>query len=164
MKIGILSDSHDAHEHVLDVIEIFKENKVDYILHAGDIVSPFTAKAFADVTGAKFIAVFGNCDGEKLFLKSTIEWFGGEIYDAIYTGNISGKRIFMTHKPDTIEEVAASGKYDIVIYGHTHKKDIRKIGETMIINPGEITDWITGKSNAVILNSDDMTINNISLK
>ena len=70
----------------------------------------------------------------------------------------------MTHKPDTIEEVAASGKYDIVIYGHTHKKDIRKIGETMIINPGEITDWITGKSNAVILNSDDMTINNISLK
>ena len=57
----------------------------------------------------------------------------------------------------------ASGKYDLVIYGHTHKQDIRKVGDTLVINPGETTDWITGKSNVVVLNLDDMSVESISL-
>ena len=164
MKIGIISDSHDAHQNVLKAVEVFNEQNVDYVLHAGDMVSPFTAKAFAEVKGAKFIAVFGNCDGEKLFLKSTIEDFGGEIYEDSYTGQIGSKRIFMTHRPGELESIAASGKYDLVIYGHTHKQDIRKVGDTLIINPGESTDWLTGKSDVVVLDTDNMSVEVISLK
>ena len=164
MKIAILSDSHDAHKHVLEAIEIFKKEKVEYILHAGDMVSPFTAKAFAQVAGAGFIAVFGNCDGEKIMLKSVIEDFGGQIYENSYSGSVAGVRIFMTHKPSAIEEAAASGQYDIVVYGHTHKKDIRKVGETLIVNPGETTDWITGESSVVILDTDDMSVKEVDLE
>ena len=76
MKIGIISDSHDAHQNVLKAVEVFSEKKTDYILHAGDVISPFAARAFAEVKGAKFIAIFGNNDGEKLLLKSTINDFG----------------------------------------------------------------------------------------
>lgn len=165
MKIAILSDSHDAHQHVLEAIEIFKKENVEYILHAGDMVSPFTAKAFSQVSGAGFIAVFGNCDGEKIMLKSVVEDFGGQIYENSYSGIIAGVRIFMTHKPpDAIEEVAASGKYELVVYGHTHKKDIRKVGETLIVNPGETTDWITGESSVIILDTDDMSVKEVDLE
>ena len=80
MQIGILADSHDHHSNVLRAIKIFNDHKVDYVLHAGDIVSPFTAKAFEDLKIAKFIAIFGNNEGEKLFLKSTVESFGDEIH------------------------------------------------------------------------------------
>ena len=163
MKIGIISDTHDHHANVLKAIEIFNDRKVDYILHAGDMVSPFTAKAFAKVGGAKLIAIFGNCDGEKLFLKSSIEDFGGEIHGGIYSGNIGGRRIFMTHLPDMLEEVVDSGKFDVVIYGHTHKQDIRNIGKTLVVNPGETTDWITGKPAVVVLELDDMSFEVISL-
>jgi putative phosphoesterase len=164
MKIGIISDSHDAHQNVLKAIEVFNEQKVDYILHAGDMVSPFTAKAFAEVKNAKFIAVFGNCDGEKVFLKSTIESFGGEVYEDSYTGQIGGREIFMTHRPSALDEVAGSGKYDLVVYGHTHKQDIRRVGGTLIINPGESTDWLTGSSAVVVLDADNMSAEVISLK
>lgn len=156
MRIGIISDSHDHHANILKAIEIFNEHKVEYVLHAGDIVSPFAAKAFSNVNGAKFISVFGNCDGEKFYLKSTIEDFGGEIYEYIYTSRLNSKKIFMTHIPNTLDEVAGSGKFDLVIYGHTHKQDIRKLGNTLIINPGETTDWITENSAVVILELDDM--------
>ena len=156
MKIGIISDSHDHHVNTLKAIEVFNEHKVDYVLHAGDIVSPFTAKAFSKVEGTKFIAVFGNCDGEKVFLKKTIEDFGGKIKKHTYTGKIGGKRVFMTHMPNTLDEVINSGKFDLVIYGHTHRQDIRKVGNTLVINPGETTDWITGDSAVVILALDDM--------
>ena len=63
----------------------------------------------------------------------------------------------MTHVPTTLDEVISSGKYDLVIYGHTHRQDIRKVGDTLVINPGEATDWITGNSSIVILETDDMS-------
>ncbi|MFA5553289.1 MAG: metallophosphoesterase [Phycisphaerae bacterium] len=157
MKIGIISDTHDDHKNVLKAIEVLNQNQVEYVLHAGDIVSPFTAKAFSDIKGAKFISVFGNNEGEKLFVKQTVESFGGEIYEYAYRGTLGSRKIFMTHVPTSIEEIAQSGKYDLVIYGHTHKRDIRTVGNTLVINPGEVTDWITGKPSIVILELDDMS-------
>jgi putative phosphoesterase len=163
MKIGIISDSHDHHTNVLKAVEIFKNEQVQYILHAGDIVSPFTAKAFGEVKNAKFIAVFGNNDGEKHLLKTTIESFGGEIHRDPYHGQIAGKKIFMTHKPSILDEAIASGKYDIIIYGHTHFKDIRTVGKTLIINPGEATDWLSGKGSLVILDMENLKTTEMEL-
>jgi len=164
MKIGIISDSHDSHGGVLKAIEIFNKEKVEYILHAGDIISPFTARAFSNVTSATFIAVFGNNDGEKLLLTSTIQSFGGQIHENVLHTEIQGKKIFMTHIPSTIDEVIETGHYDLVIYGHTHRQDIRKIGKTLVINPGESTDWITGKSSLVILDLEDMHYKVVKIK
>jgi len=157
MRIGIMSDSHDHHDNVLKAVDIFRDNKVDYVLHAGDIVSPFTARAFADLKATTFIAVYGNNDGEKLLLKSTIESFGGEIHEYCYKGQIGDKHVYMTHTDKHVEEVAASQMYDIFIYGHTHKKDIRHTGKTLVINPGETTDWLTNFPQVMILNLDDMS-------
>ena len=156
MKIGIISDSHDHHQNVLKAVKIFNEQKVAYVLHAGDIVSPFTAKAFALLEIAKFIAVFGNNEGEKLFLKSTVSEFGGQIDEYCYKGTIDNKNIHMTHTHHELDEIINSQMYDLVIYGHTHHQDIRQVGKTMVINPGESTDWISGNPQVVILDLDDM--------
>lgn len=163
MKIGIISDSHDHHANALKAVEIFKNEQVQYILHAGDIVSPFTAKAFGEVKNARFIAVFGNNDGEKSVLKSTIESFGGEIHRDPYRGKIAGKKIFMTHKPGILDEAIAGGKYDLIVYGHTHFRDIRTVGETLIINPGESTDWLSGKGRLIILDTESSKITEMEL-
>lgn len=164
MKIGIISDTHDAHENVLKAIKIFEQRKIPYILHAGDIVSPFTAKTFCGTKGAKFIAVFGNNEGEKIMVKDTVDRNGGEIHEYAYKGKLGGRKIFMTHVPTTIDEVIASGKYELVIYGHTHKQDIRKVGNTLVINPGEATDWLTDSSSVVILETDDMSYEVLSIE
>ena len=157
MKIGIISDSHDNHVNVLKAVDIFNYEKVDYILHAGDIISPIAAKAFSKVKDSQFIAVFGNCDGEKLLLKSTIEAFGGQIHNQPYIGQIEGKKIFMTHTPGALDAVIDSDRYDLIVYGHTHKQDIRTVGTSLVINPGELTDWVTGESDLVILQLEDMS-------
>lgn len=163
MKIGIISDTHDHHANVLKAVEIFKNENVQYILHAGDIVSPFSAKAFGEVKNAKLIAVFGNNDGEKHLLKSTIENFGGEIHRDPYHCTIAGKKILLTHKPAILDKVIASEKYDLIVYGHSHFRDIRTAGKTLIINPGEATDWLSGKGLLVILETDNLKIKEIKL-
>ena len=157
MKIGIISDTHDHHKNVSTAVDIFNERKVVYVLHAGDIVSPFTARAFEKLEEAKFIAVFGNNEGEKLFLKSVINGFGGEIHEYCYKSVIGGKNVYMTHTHHNIPEIVKSRIYDLVIFGHTHKQDIRREGKTLVINPGEATDWITGSAHLVILDLADMS-------
>ena len=157
MLIGIISDTHDHHRNVLRAVEIFAERKVQCVLHAGDIVAPFTAKAFAQLQGVKFVAVYGNNDGEKLQLRRTVEDFGGEIYEYCYKGELAGRKVYMTHTDHNVEEVAASQRHDLLVYGHTHQQDIRRVGKTQIINPGEATDWITGSARVVILDLNDMS-------
>lgn len=157
MRIGIISDTHDHRHNVMKAIEIFAGQRVECVLHAGDIVAPFTAKAFSELHGVKFIAVYGNNDGEKLFLRQTIEGFGSEIHEYCYKGELAGRKVYMTHTHHNIEEMAASQVYDLLVYGHTHRQDIRKVGKTLIINPGEATDWITGSGHVVILDLADMS-------
>jgi len=163
MQIGIISDTHDHHRNVARAIEVFNERGVQYVLHAGDIVAPFTAQAFAELHEARFIAVFGNNEGEKLFLKSTVEGFGGEIHEYCYKGAFAGKQIYMTHTDHTIDEVARSQMYDLVIYGHTHRQEVRQVGKTLIINPGEATDWVTGSARVMILDLADMSHTTVTL-
>ena len=163
MKVGIVSDSHDSQQKAKRAAEIFTEHKVDYIFHAGDITSPHTAEILAAVDGAKLIAVFGNCDRNRFLLADTIRNLGGEIYEPPYTGNVAGKRIFMTHIPNMLDEVAGSGLYDLVIYGHTHKQDIRTVAQTLVINPGQSRSWFGGGAQVVILDTDDMATERISL-
>jgi len=164
MKIGIISDTHDHHKNVLAAIQIFKDKLVEYVLHAGDIVSPFTAKSFSDLDNAQFIAVFGNNEGEKLLLTSVIHGFGGEIHEYCFKGEIDDQKIFMTHTHHSLEEIIGSQIYDLVVYGHTHKQDIRQEGKTLVINPGEATDWITGSASIVILETKDMSWEVIPIK
>jgi len=155
MKIGIISDTHDNIENVHKAIRIFRRENVDYVLHAGDIVSPQTAQAFTEVNSAKFIAVLGNCDHDRFLLKQCIKGLGGELCEQIYTGQIGDRQVFMTHKPDSAQNAISNGKYDLVVYGHTHMPLMEKVGRTLVINPGD--------SSIVILELDDMNAAEISL-
>ena len=163
MKIGIISDSHDHHKNVRKAVAIFNEHGVDYVFHAGDIVSPATAQLFAELDKAKFIAVFGNCDSERTLLKDCINSFGGEIHNLCYDGEVGGKRIFMTHKLRGPEKIICSGKFDLVIYGHTHKRDIQKLGQTTVINPGLSAKKFMGNSQIIVLELDNMQTEEVPL-
>ena len=70
----------------------------------------------------------------------------------------------MTHKPGMLIEGVGSGEFDLVIYGHTHKQDVHKVKETLVINPGTLKYWLAAKSQVVVLELDDMSVEVVSLK
>ena len=69
----------------------------------------------------------------------------------------------MFHKNDVIAELAKSQSYDVIIYGHTHHKDLYEEGKTTVINPGECGGWLTGKSTIAVLDSIDLNVRMINL-
>jgi len=145
-KIGVISDSHDNMEAIKRAVEFFNENDVELVIHAGDIVSPFTADGFKKLN-CDMLLIYGNNDGDKLYLKERFSNIG-EFHSDPYSFELYGKKIVVTHIPSIVD--ALTTKYDIVIYGHTHRKDLRK-EKALILNPGENCGYLTGVKSVALL-------------
>jgi putative phosphoesterase len=153
MKIGLISDTHDNIQNIQNATSIFNDKNVGLVVHAGDIVSPAAVVAFR---GVKLIGVLGNNDLEIDGLTNAFDRIGGQLRGeicemeqddlifAIYHGTNGRKK----------ELLIRSGKYDVVICGHTHKTQNKKIGKTLIINPGTANGWFFGyKATAAVFDT-----------
>ncbi len=143
MLIGVISDTHDNLFNLRKVLEIFRARGVELVLHAGDFVSPFTAGPFREA-GLRLIGVFGNNDGDKLYLRERFQGIG-ELHHGPHELELSGRRILLMHEPRALEALVASGRYDLVVYGHTHRPEVRA-GPPLVVNPGELGGWLTGRA------------------
>ncbi|MDI6784315.1 MAG: metallophosphoesterase [bacterium] len=165
MKIAIISDTHDNLNAITSFGEKLKELKPEYLLHGGDFCSPFTICALKNY-GLPMKAVFGNNDGDKVLLTKSAEGFA-EIQEGTYIFTFADRNFAMTHYPESVNSLAASEQFDIIIYGHTHKLDIRnnrlnrlnsKSTEScIIINPGELCGWLNRRKTAVLLDTNTLT-------
>ncbi len=135
MKIGIISDSHDHLENIKKSIGIFKNRRVDFVLHLGDYVNPASVRAFK---GIKLVGIFGNNDGDKFRLMNAFHEIGGEIKGDFCEIEADNMKLACYHgtEPQLKNALIGCGEYDIVIYGHTHECENRIVGNTLVLNPG----------------------------
>ncbi|MBI4687421.1 MAG: metallophosphoesterase [Nitrospirae bacterium] len=135
MKIGIISDTHDHIPNIKKSVQIFKEKEVDFVLHLGDYINPAAVNAF---NGVKLIGVFGNNDGDKPRLIQAFGNIGGEIKGDFHEFEIDGLKFACYHGTERglKNALVECGKYDVVVYGHTHECKNKVIGNTLALNPG----------------------------
>jgi len=148
-----MADSHENMPLIAKAVELFNNEGVGLVLHAGDFISPITGKEF-DNLKARLIGVFGNNDGDKLFLQRRFQDIG-ELHEDYHELEIEGKKIVLMHQPKFLEALIASKKYDLIVYGHTHQVDIRE-ERTLVVNPGECGGWLTGRSTVAIVDLKTM--------
>lgn len=160
MLVGILSDTHDNLTNLRRLLALFRERGVELVLHAGDFVSPFTAEPFKEA-GLKVIGVFGNNDGDKLYLQERYRGVG-ELHPGPHEFELGGRRVLLMHEPRALEALVASGHYDLVIYGHTHRPEIRE-GRPLVINPGEAGGWLTGQASAALVDLSTLRVELLKL-
>ena len=129
MKIGVLSDTHIhlAEEIPQGIVRAF--SNVDLIVHAGDFVDVAVLERLKRLGEVK--AVHGNVDSIKL--RSLLP--EKEILVA------EDKKIGIIHGwggPEGIERKirARFDDVDIIIYGHSHRAKIERIGDVLFFNPG----------------------------
>lgn len=148
MLIGIVSDTHDHLDRLRRALALCRERGVELILHAGDFVSPFTAEPFREV-GLRVVGVFGNNDGDKLYLRERFSEVG-ELHFGPHELELEGRRVVLLHEPRALEALVASGRYDLIAYGHTHRPEVRA-GPPVVVNPGECAGWLSGRSTCAMV-------------
>jgi predicted phosphodiesterase len=109
------------------------------------------------------LGVFGRNDGDRETLSAyAARGMGTEIYESPHSFDVAGKRILLVHD---IAEISARSieSHDFVIHGSSHLQNEKRVGTTLVINPGEACGWIHGKCTAAILDTDAGTLEHISL-
>lgn len=158
MKIGVLSDTHDAVQLVDMALDYFEKNQCDAIFHAGDFVSPFAFDKLRRFSGPVY-AVFGNNEAEKVAIRNKGNHFPCLfLEDEILTAEFGGKRILMKHRDCGVYDLAASDHYDLVIYGHTHRIEEKWLGNTLLVNPGECCGCVTGHATVALVDLETMKV------
>lgn len=159
--IGIMADSHDNLHAVKKAVQLINDAGCELVIHAGDFVAPFAARELENLN-CPVKAVFGNCDGEKKGLEKAFSSFG-EIQESPLLFSQDGLDFLVIHVPSDLERLATSGKYDIIIFAHTHAPEVRKKGNTLLINPGETGGWVSGKSTVILLETEVLSAKIIPL-
>jgi len=147
MKIAIVSDTHNNWTNFKKAIDWIKKEKIQLILHCGDINSREIINDAQKLFNGEIKYVKGNAD------------YGLEIPDKMEI-DLENKKIAFTHFPSEAKKMAQSGKYDMVFYGHTHRPWEEKVGNCRFINPGELAGQFYKPSFAVY----DTDTDNLELK
>ncbi len=162
MLIAVISDTHDHMNNISKAVSRMNERNVDALIHLGDYISPFTFRVFDSLKEnikERFLGVYGNNDGDRVFLKENL----GQICDLVGVELIStmdGKHIIGRHilGEEIVEAIVKSGKFDIVLFGHTHSVLNKKYDNgVLVVNPGEACGYLSGKATFAIVDTDKMS-------
>lgn len=157
-RVAVIADSHDNLRMIERAVDVINEWGAHLVLHAGDYVSPFTARAFAKLE-APLRGVFGNNDGDRAALKQAFAPFA-ELHSDPYRFTFEGLSILITHKPRLAREAATATGYDLIAFGHDHHVRVEH-GESLVICPGELGGWTTGRPTLALV---EVKVGNVDIE
>ena len=165
MRIGILSDTHDYLEMVDAAVGQLNRERVDLALHAGDYISPFVIPRLANLR-SPLIGVLGNNDGDHHLLTARFaEHDHLSLRGAFAAVTMGGMTIALLHGDDRelLQALIGRKAFDVVVHGHTHQVGVRKLGGTLVVNPGETCGYLTGRPTIAVLDTVARDVELLSL-
>lgn len=125
MRLGLISDTHGLLR--AEVFDVFAG--VDHILHAGDVGPAELLDELAAI--APVTAVWGNTDG----------WDVRNRVPEIAAVELAGAAVVVLHgmqlgAPTAEKAAAAYPDAALVVFGHSHRPEIRRARGTLAVNPG----------------------------
>lgn len=153
MKLAIVSDSHDNIPRIDQMLGIIKNEKIDTIIHCGDVTTLVTIKYLSKRFVGKIYLSLGNVDRMHGLEKKDIKLNNVTVFDNFGELEINNINIAFVHFPEIAKELANTKKYDFVFYGHTHKPWEEIIENTHVVNPGTLA-GIFNKSTFAMLDLD----------
>ncbi len=136
MLIAIMSDTHDNLFRLEKALKEIRNRDIKLLFHCGDIGTEKTI----EVLKAENIQIYAVCGNNDYYLdlKKKCENTNIGLFEDIGEIEIDKNKIAITHLPKVAEYLANIKNYDIIFFGHTHKKDYKILNKTKLINPGDV--------------------------
>jgi putative phosphoesterase len=145
MKIGVISDTHNALANVARIVELLNRAGVDRVVHTGDITQPKTLEVLARLE-APLVGVYGNNDaGERGGLAEAAARLGLRLADPPLEVEWAGRRIVVVHDPRDLGD-APGEQHHLALHGHTHRLRLERSAGRLVFNPGECAGHLPGRN------------------
>jgi putative phosphoesterase len=121
--IGLISDTHGLVRP--EIADAFAG--VQMILHAGDVGGRSVLEALNKVAPTE--AVYGNVDDphDPALTRERVVSLGGVTIHVSHGHELGSP---------TAQKVAARYSGDVLVFGHTHRAVVVRVGRTLVVNPG----------------------------
>jgi putative phosphoesterase len=137
MRIAVLSDIHDQVWKLSAALEAVRGT--DAMICCGDLCSPFIVHQMARGFGGPIHIVFGNNDGDLFRITANAQKYRHvSIHGEFLRTEFDGRRVAAQHYDNLGRAIAASGEFDLVLFGHNHVYEMGRRGRTLVINPGSV--------------------------
>ncbi len=157
MRFAIISDTHDNISAIRELVERLREERIEFVVHAGDIIAPFSMKELKAL-GVKIYFAFGNNDGERRLLTKIAEENEWEIGDVVTFPTGNGRGVVYHGTDPRIVDVLRNSKFELVVLGHTHEATVEKLEDKYVVNPGEVCGYLTGHRTYAIFEDGDVSV------
>lgn len=133
--LGLLADSHDNVRALKAALTLLRARGVTHLLHAGDLTSAATLNLFK---GWNLEVAYGNNDIDPN-LKRSAKRMGIALAES-WEGSFGQIRVAAIHGHNRkhLQSAICSGKFDLIVTGHTHKVRDQRSGRTRVVNPGAL--------------------------
>jgi len=137
MILGVVSDTHGQLTYTQEAVRMLEEFEPAAVIHCGDIGSVDVVRQF---TQWPTHFVLGNVDDNAAELERAILKAGLVYHGRFGSLELGGRRIAFLHGDDNrrLKEEIVGGAWDLVCSGHTHQRDQRRVGATLVLNPGAL--------------------------
>ena len=159
MRVAVISDSHDNLKGLKWVFGRINSLGIDKVIHLGDIISPFVPLRIREVYSGDMWAVLGNNDGDRVRLSENFKRAGFYLLEGEQGFlELGGRSIVVMHEPRIVDELAQSGEFNLVLYGHTHRRTLRNVRDNLVLNPGEVYGYITGEVSFAVVELESLSV------
>jgi hypothetical protein len=137
MRIAILSDIHDNIWTLRSALDAVQD--AEALICCGDLCSPFIIPILGGNFSKPIYLVFGNNDGDRYRITRNASRFPHIHIEAeLMLIEIAGKKFAINHFNDLGLEIARNQIHDVVCFGHNHRYQVERFGNTLAINPGTL--------------------------
>lgn len=145
MRIGVVSDTHDRLTHVDRIVSLFRDARVERVVHTGDITRA-DVLARLGALDVPMAGVYGNNDrATREALRVHADEVGMQLVDPPLTIEWAARRILVVHDPEEVPRTF-DGPVDLVLHGHTHRHRHEDLNGALVFNPGECAGMLEGRN------------------
>lgn len=162
MNIAVLSDTHDNIWKLDEALQGMQD--ADAVLHCGDLCAPFVMMRLGEgLEETPIHIVWGNNDGDQhLLTEIAAEYPHVHLHGLTARLEFDGWNIAVNHYPDLGRDLALSGRYDMVCYGHDHIAHEEHLKDCLLLNPGEVM-GMKGDSSMAFVDTETGTVDFVDL-
>lgn len=139
MRIAVVSDSHDHIPNLHQAVCRANLAQAELLIHCGDLISPFMLGYLHAFNGPVHL-IYGNNVGDQHAISARCGTVFANLHHHGLHASLTAKgwRIAVNHYPELAREIARSGAYHLVCYGHDHIFHVERIGGCLLVNPGDL--------------------------
>ena len=121
MIAGVVSDTHNNLKSIRNIVSIFNDWNVDFVVHTGDITTAKSLEEFSHLNSELYL-VYGNNDRQESGLKEVADRNGFKIQEPPFKIFKNQRNIVIFHEPDLIDDfLDKNDDIDLILHVHTHR-------------------------------------------